>query len=291
MDKFVSDWCAYLEAQEYAPNTIELYAGSVSEMLAGRNPKDIAPEDVEAWMLKHKDWSASTKRYHYAAVKNFFKYLVNRKTVDVNPSDILPNVAQRKHVDESVDHGKEDRVYSREDLVAMLQYHDVRFRSLIKRDRAIIALMAGSGMRASEVAWLNVGTILNRRGNTIFAMRKGQNIRKIVIADFAFKYIEDYLRGRTADPDAPLFITREGNRIDRHTIYNMLAARQKALGLRTGTHNMRYTVLNAVERNANPVVARDIAGQKSIAITNNYLVSNDEEREEAISSLPWGDMF
>ena len=289
--KCIESWSKYLEAQEYAPNTVDLYTHCVGELLGNTEPATVTPQMVEKWMIEHKDWAPTTKRWHYAAVKNFFKYLVDGKIIPESPADILPSVTHRKRVDESTERTKEDRVYSTEALTQMLQFKDIRFKSMLSRDQAIIALMAATGMRASEVSWLNIGQILNRQGSTIFAIRKGQSIRKIVVAEFAFKYIDEYLKTRSKDPDAPLFLTRDGNRIDRHTIYAMLSVRQKALGLRTGTHNIRYTVLNAIERNADPVVARDIAGQKSISITNNYMVSNEAERTAAIDALPWADKF
>ena len=299
--KHLDSWTRYLTAQEYAPNTVDLYAVCVKNCLdevfakAGIDePESVTSDMMEDWMIAHHDWSASSKRYQYSAIRSFFSYLVDKNIMHESPAGILHVPKTGKKVDESQMRGKEDRVYSPESLKAMLDYES-RFNSSTTRDQAIIALMAATGMRASEVAWLTIGQYKNRQGNTIFARRKGQSIRRIVIAEFAIPYIERYLNIRMREPgvteDSPLFMTREHNPIDRHTIYNLLATRQKALGLRTGTHNMRYTVINAVERSANPVVARDIAGQKSIAITNNYLVSNEEERKSAIDALPWNDLL
>ena len=286
----ISSWQAYLDAQEYAPNTITLYTNVIREFLSvtGKKPEDTTADDVEAWMIRHKNWAPSTKKYNYIAVKNFFAYMVNKKLIADDPTTILPSVQPKKHIDESVDRGKEDKVYSPEELVKLIEFGNLRYLHQVVRDRAIIALMAATGMRGAEVCWLNVGQLRNRTGNEIFALRKGQNVRRIVVADFAWRYIDEYLNTRpTAKDDDPLFVSRDGNRLTTNALYCLLAVRQKQFGLRTGTHNIRYTVLNAVAREADPVVARDIAGQKSIAVTNGYLVSNAEERASAIAALPW----
>ena len=288
--KNVSSWLKYLEVQEYAPNTLELYGGTVKEFLSfvGVPSVDVTADMVENWMLHHSNWSNITRRWHYIAVRKFYKYLLDKHLISEDPTTILPNIRPSRHIDESEERGKEDRVYEPEELIGLIEFKDVGQKAFLPRDRAIIALMAATGMRASEVAWLTVGQIRKRNGNTIFALRKGQNVRKIVVAEFAFPYIEKYLESRPdAKDDDPLFITRANKGINRHTIYELLRTRQKALNLRTGTHNIRYTVLNSVERNADPVVARDIAGQKSLNVTNNYMVSKPEERASAISALPW----
>ena len=299
MKEIVKNWLTYLDAQAYSPNTLELYGGVIREFFRSTGSKslsDVTPDTVEKWMLIHKDWAPSTRKWNYAAVHSFFHYCVNKKLIPDDPSSILPSTNVRKHIDESKDAGKEDRVYTTEQLKGLMEFDDVRDRKLLIRDRAIIALMAATGMRASEVCWLNVANIIKRQGNTIFALRKGQNVRKITISEFAFPYLAEYLNTFFPKPmsdeeyeETALFATRTGKRISRHDVYNLLAKRQQAQGIRTGTHNIRYTVINAVERHANAVVARDIAGQKSIAITNNYLVSNEDERMDAMSSLPWAE--
>lgn len=299
MKELVKNWLTYLDAQAYSPNTLELYGGVIREFFRStgvHHLRYVTPDTVEQWMLIHKDWAPSTRKWNYAAVHSFFHYCVNKKLIPDDPSSILPSTNIRKHIDESKDAGKEDRVYTTEQLKGLMEFDDVRDRKLLIRDRAIIALMAATGMRASEVCWLNVANIIKRQGNTIFALRKGQNVRKITVSEFAFPYLTEYLNTFFPHPmsdeeyeETPLFATRTGKRINRHDVYNLLAKRQQAQGIRTGTHNIRYTVINAVERHANAVVARDIAGQKSIAITNNYLVSNEDERMDAMSSLPWAE--
>lgn len=285
-------WKTYLSAQEYAPNTVDAYVDAIEELLNffKKQPTDITADDIEQWMLAHQSWAPSTKNTHNIAVRNFFKYLINKRLITDDPSTILPPVKMRKRIDESVDPVREDRIYSPEQLISLIEYSNIRFKSQLKRDRAIIALMAASGLRASEVGWLTVGQIRHRDGDSIFALRKGQNILRVAVSAFAFPYIDEYLaeRGDPAD-DEPLFTTRVGNPIDRHTIYEMLKVRQEAFNLKTGAHNIRYTVINAVERSANPVVARDVASHRSITTTNHYLISSNAERETVMANLPWAE--
>ena len=291
-------YIAFLKAQDrYAPLTLESYDSHIAEFLGTivhQNPdltdvSGITADMVEQWFLNHADWSPDTKQLHVCAVRGFCQYLTDKKVLAENPCSILRPIRKRHRINESVDDTREDKIYSSQDLLALLEFHETRLRNSV-RDRAVIALMAATGMRASEIGWLNVGTFRSRKNGYIYALRKGQNIRKVFVAEFAIPYVEQYLstRGAISDDD-PLFITSHGNRFNRYNVDDILRSRQRKLGLRTGTHNIRYTVLNSVERFADPVVARDIAGHRSMAVTNRYMVASAEERARAVDNLPWAE--
>lgn len=298
MDECKKAYINFLKAQgQYAPFTLHSYETYIAEFLSfvcKQHPElkvvsEITPAMVEQWFVSHADWSGETKQVHVCAVRGFCQYLTDKKVFPENPCSILRPIRRRRHINEAVDDTKEDRLYSPQDLLSLLEFHETRLRNSV-RDRAIIALMAASGMRASEIGWLNVGNFRNRKNGFIYALRKGQNIRKVFVAEFAVPYVEQYLstRGAVSDDD-PLFITSHGNRFNRFNVDDILRSRQRKLGLRTGTHNIRYTVLNSVERFADPVVARDIAGHQSMAVTNRYMVATAEERARAVDNLPWAE--
>ena len=300
MDEFLhakDSYLTFLTAQnQYAPNTIASYGACICEFfetVSTHHPEfvelqSITPDVVEEWFISHRNWGVETTRLHVAAIRGFLQYLTDKRIYPENPCVILRPIKKRKRVDESLDDTREDKVYTSEQLLQLLEYKPRASKTFI-RDRAVIALMAGSGMRASEVGWLDVGAFRRRKDGYIYALRKGQNIRKVFVADFAIPYVEEYLATRKDDlqDDSPLFVATTGRRITRDHVDDLLRVRQRALGLRTGTHNMRYTVLNSVERMSDPAVARDIAGHRNMAITNHYMVTSTEERARAVEALPW----
>lgn len=288
----------FLRAQnQYAPFTLANYDACIAEFLntvVQQNPafasvSELTADIVERWYLAHEHWGSATKQVHICAVRGFCQYLTDKRILAENPCSILRPVRRRHRINESIDDTREDKVYSSQDLLALLEFHEARCKNSV-RNRAVIALMAATGMRASEIGWLNVGNFRNRKNGYIYALRKGQHVRKVFVAEFAVPYVEQYLSTRGAvSEDDPLFVTTQGNRFDRYNVDDILRSRQRKLGLRTGTHNIRYTVLNSVERFADPVVARDIAGHSSMAITNRYMVASAEERARAVDNLPWAE--
>lgn len=159
------------------------------------------------------------------------------------------------------------------------------------RDRAIIALLVASGLRVSELCSLNLSSVLDQPRGTIYLRRKGGSWKHTEIADFCYKYIEEYLSTRDlSDHDAPLFLTKYGCRCNRKQIWEVIAEKEKSLGLKTGVHILRHTTLSNVEKKGGASVARDIANHSSFAMTNKYSHTTAEERASAINQLDWNDL-
>ena len=156
------------------------------------------------------------------------------------------------------------------------------------RDRAIIALFLASGIRVSELCSLTLASVLDRPRGTLYLRRKGGAWKETEVADFAYSYIDSYLRTRDcSDHSAPLFVTRDGLPCNRNQVYKFLSHIQKRMDVATGPHALRHTFVSAAEKTGGGAVARDLANHKSFAITNRYDHSNREERMAAVNSLPW----
>lgn len=156
------------------------------------------------------------------------------------------------------------------------------------RDRAIIALFLASGIRVSELCSLTLGSILDRPRGTIYLRRKGGAWKETEVADFAYSYLDEYLKTRNCkNHNDPLFVTREGLPCNRHSVYKSLAHIQKRMDVATGPHTLRHTFVSAAEKTGGGAVARDLANHKSMTITNRYDHSNREQRLAAVNSLPW----
>ena len=156
------------------------------------------------------------------------------------------------------------------------------------RDRAVIALILYSGLRIAEVCSLTVGQVTDRT-KPIVVKRKGGHYKPVVIGESFWPYLDAYLAARkdTADPKAPLFMTSHGKPCSPNELYKALAHKQKAMGLATGPHALRHTFVSEVENTCGAGVARDCANHKSLAITNRYDHTTNDQRQAAVNSLRW----
>lgn len=163
-----------------------------------------------------------------------------------------------------------------------------------KRDRAVIAMFLGSGLRVSELCSLNIGDIDGHEHGSIYVRRKGGAWKDVNVAGFVYPFIESYLRTREdrADKNAPLFVTSHGQRCSGNQMYKAMRTKQNKAGVSSekarGSHTFRHTFISEVEKIGGGAVARDLANHKSLTITNRYDHSTKQQRCDAVNALHWG---
>lgn len=190
------------------------------------------------------------------------------------------------------DERPKEKYYANEDIEKLLEIpkHD---SPLKKRDRAIIALFLGSGLRVSELCSLTIGSLTNHGHGYVYVKRKGGKWKTAEVAEFVYDYIDTYLATRDDrnNPDAPLFVTTHGTPCNRDNVYNSMVNREKKVmdldKFQKGCHSLRHTFVSEVEKIGGGAVARDLANHKSLAITNRYDHSNAEQRRTAVDTLAW----
>lgn len=185
----------------------------------------------------------------------------------------------------------QEKVYTTEQIAALLNRLENGSERLTDlRDLAIVALILGSGMRASEVCSLNVSHADAIQDGIIWCKRKGGHMGEISIAGFVYPYVQRYLflRGKCV-PDAPLFISQKNNRMTRNALWKSFSTKQRELGLDTGVHRFRHTFLSDIDHHSNgsAALARDLGGHSSVAVTNNYLHTTPDERKDAVNKMSY----
>lgn len=249
---------------------------------------------------------ASVQRWFNAFRKGHKPATINNYVVTINPflrwaHTIYPDIPDVSNVlktvrlpsyDQIPDEEKpKDKYYSDEEIAKLLAIpkHDTPLK---KRDRAIIALFLASGLRVSELCQLTIGSVRNYKHGYVRVRRKGGAIKDVDVAEFAYGYIEAYLKTRTDanDDSAPLFVTTHGTPCNRKQLYDSMKHRQEEIGTDKGrgSHVFRHTCLSAIEKVGGGAVARDVANHKSMAITNRYAHTTAEQRHNAVNALAWG---
>ena len=250
---------------------------------------------------------AAVQRWFNSAKKNLKPSTMNNYVVTLNPffrwaHKIYPDIPDVSNVLGTVrlpsydqipdDEKPKDKYYSDDDIARLLEVpkHD---SDLKKRDRAIIAMFIGTGLRASELCQLTVGSVRSYKHGYVRVRRKGGAIKDVDVAEFAYGYVETYLKTRKGAKDTdPLFVTTHGEPCNQNQLYKSMRHRQNQAGVSEdkarGNHTFRHTFVSAVEKIGGGAVARDLANHKSLAITNRYDHSTAEQRHDAVNALRWG---
>ncbi|MEX2421972.1 MAG: tyrosine recombinase [Actinomycetota bacterium] len=149
--------------------------------------------------------------------------------------------------------------------------------AVMLRDRAILELLYGSGLRVSEVAGLTLDRIDLGRGR-VLVMGKGAREREVPVGDFARNALADWL-GRGRDLMEPvageeaLFLNRRRRPIGPRDIRRLVGAYGEAAlsGRRVTPHTLRHSfATHLLEGGADIRAVQELLGHASVATTQRY---------------------
>lgn len=187
--------------------------------------------------------SPATVQLYLTATKIFFRWLAQE--------NLYPNIADHLKTGVKVNHDHKKDALSATQAGNLIK--GVKGDSLkSKRDRAIIALMASTGLRCIEVSRADVGDMINQFGKTYLLIQGKGHLAKdaqVLIPAQVERLIRDYLQARgNVGKSEPLFTStanrNKGSRICTQTISKMVKANLRAAGLdtpRLTAHSLRAT--------------------------------------------------
>lgn len=151
------------------------------------------------------------------------------------------------------------------------------------RDKLIIELLYGAGLRVSELAGLTIKD-LNLSHGYVRCLGKGSKERIVPIGRAALEALRNYLaaEGRTSDPEPanksnrairPLLIDRKGGKISRLVIWQAVKRLAKRAKLKKdlSPHTLRHSfATHLLENGADLRVVQELLGHSSIITTQLY---------------------
>lgn len=157
------------------------------------------------------------------------------------------------------------------------------------RDRAILTLLYGTGIRASECASLTVEHV-DFDDRTIRVTGKGGHQRVVPLNDTVIRVMRRYAdhRGRLKPEDA-FFRGRSGESLSRKAVYQRVCkhAREAKIPKRVSPHKLRHTfATHLVRRKVDLVTIRDLLGHRQITSTQIYLHTTAEDLRHAAEIHP-----
>jgi site-specific recombinase XerD len=288
---YVERYLNGVRTSNHSVNTLEAYSrvlhSMATVMCLAYDIKDI--QDVKGFMLEDfvdslGDVSAGTQNYYVSIVKQFFIYTQEAGYLERNPSTVLKK-ARVIVSDEQEAKSLDDKAYTDKELLSIMKHCDGQFAL---RDKAIIAMLSGTGMRASELCSLTIDDWRRRQNGHIYVKRKGGAYRWVAVATYVDSYIKRYLEERPdADDESPLFITATNRQVARQSLYKILGSRQDAAGVAKGVHIFRHTFLTGTSKTSNIKIAQSLANHSSEATTQRYIHTTSDERRSAVNSTAW----
>jgi len=204
-----------------------------------------------------------------ASLRSFFKYLALEGVVENNPFVNFRAPKRQKKLPQFL--------YTRE-IEELLSFEDNSPKGL--RDRAILEVLYGTGMRVSELTGLNLENLDLDRGY-IWVYGKGAKERITFLGGKGSQALKDYLlRGRPfylkqrqGPVERAVFLNKNGTRLSARSIRRLLDdyVHKAALEKKVSPHTLRHSfATHMLEGGADLRTVQELLGHVSIATTQIY---------------------
>lgn len=287
--------------QRASPRTVEHYMRDLRTLAAYtrrvRNGQPVGLVDVtlpilRGWLGERARARISTTiARNVASARSFFRYLRKTHKIAEDPSALLKSPKLRKSLPTVPSIPDTARVVTAPDdapnLTARVYGGELEHERRTARDRAMLELMYGSGLRVSELVGLNLMDC-DFANRTARVMGKGSKERIVPIGGPAHASLVSYLRERpglrnptdgSQDPQA-VFLSRLGARITVRQV-QLLVKRYGELGsgrVDLHPHALRHAcATHLLDSGADLRVIQELLGHASLSTTQRYThVSMDQ---------------
>ena len=238
--------------------------------------KDITSDHIKEFLkIRGDSESTSTVAHNLTVIKNFHKYLIKENIVKEDVSLFISRPKLQKRL---------PRALTVEEVDLLL---DITLNTPFDyRNKAMLELMYGAGLRVSELVSLTLNQIDLENG-LIRIMGKGRKEREIPIGEYGVYYLKLYLeyRGmliknhRTEDA---LFLNNHGKQITRQGFFKILKQLllDKGLNPDVSPHTLRHSfATHLLSHGADLRSIQEMLGHSDISTTKIYTHVSDEKVE------------
>ena len=252
-------------------NDLDVYA----ELLKERHIYDvcsISSDDIKEFLKIRNSEATTTVAHNLTVIKNFHSYLLKEGIVKNNVAEFIERPKLRKQLPKTL---------SVEDIDCLLDITlDTGFDY---RNKAMLELMYGAGLRVSELVNLTVNDI-DMTNCLIRVMGKGSKEREIPLGEYSIYYLKLYLEKRhlllKKKNCDKLFLNNHGTGMTRQGFFKNLKSLLKEKGLNTeiSPHTLRHSfATHLVNRGADLRSVQEMLGHADISTTKIYTQISDEK--------------
>lgn len=220
-----------------------------------------------------------------SGLKSFYRYLILEKIVDKDPTELISSPSLGRHLPE---------VLSYEEIQKMIDSIDLCMPNG-HRNKAMIEIMYGCGLRVSELITLQISNIYRDDG-FLRLIGKGDKERLVPIGDTSLQILFQYIEGaRLHEKIKPnftdtVFLNGRGMGLSRQMVFLIVKelARQNGIEKRISPHTFRHSfATHLIEGGANLLAVQQMLGHASVSTTEIYThISDALLRDTLVSYHP-----
>ena len=272
----------HLRASGCSPLTVEAYRGDLLAFASARGalPDTAQRDDVRAYLASMVRGGANPRTVgrRLAALRRYFRHGVDQGKLASDPTlGLRPPQRQRvlpRHLDEAA-------------ALRLLDLPDTR-RLEGKRDRAILELLYGTGMRLAELVGLDRDDV-QLEGESLRVLGKGNKERLLPLTGCVRRAVSAYLAAAPvpvpeADGRLPLLLGRGRKRLSRRSVQRLVAdaIRRTAAVSKASPHVLRHSfATHMLNAGADLRAVQELLGHSRLSTTQIYTHVSIERARKA----------
>lgn len=257
--------------RQLSPHTIESYHHQLTAII-----EIVAPAGLRDWRQldatqvrmitarsKRKGLEAASLALRLSALRSFIDWQVSQGVMSVNPAKGISAPKQARHLPKNLDVDDVNRLLD-------IDTSD----PLAVRDRTMLEVMYGAGLRLSELVGLDCRH-MNIASGEVWVMGKGSKERKLPIGRTAIHWLEQWLPLREIyDPvDDAVFVSKLGKRISVRSVQKRFAEWGVKQGVTShiNPHKLRHSfATHMLESSGDLRAVQELLGHANLTTTQIY---------------------
>lgn len=279
-------------ARSLSPHTVDAYAqdlkhlgNSLSEQKKSTDPNKWSLEDLEQFTLQQREsgYELSTVVRRLACIRCFCRYGIREGWMENHWADHLNSPKLWNRLPD---------VLSETEMEKLIQASNSGKTPC--RNKALIEILYGSGLRVSELVNLRISHI-RKEDQLMLVKGKGNKERYVPIGDHAYQSLMIYLKNERPQllkkgdvQRAEIWLGLRGQPLTRQSIYRILRDLGKFAGIQKNVypHLLRHSyATHLLENGADLRVIQELLGHSDISTTERYTSVNTKSLKERFKDL------
>ena len=274
----IKDYQVYLKIERgLSRNTIENYTRDIQKLITFLedqkiliSPDKITQDSIQKFVYETaKKVNARSQARTISGLRSFFDYLVFENYRSINPTDLIETPRIGRKLPDTLSENEIDQLIAAIDLS----------KPYGERNRAILEIIYGCGLRVSEAITLKISDLFFEEG-FIRILGKGNKERFVPIHKQIQKYVQLYInevRNHLAiekQYEDTLFISKRGKILSRQMIFIILKNLAIHINLekKVSPHTLRHSfATHLLKRGADLRAIQQMLGHESITTTEVYV--------------------
>lgn len=292
MIKELKKYKDYLEYQKnYSLYTVENYCSDIEQFLdyieaENIDFKKVEYSDLRFYLMYLKDEKCennSSIDRKLSALRGFYKFLANEGVIQNNVFSLMSGLKKEKKLPRYFEYNELEELFNVSDLKTPLG----------QRDRLILEMLYGTGVRVGELVAIKVSDI-DLGSRTILILGKGNKERRVTYGEYCDEilklYLNDGYQKLNIKNTLYLFLNSRGEVITERGVRYVLdqIIKNTSLNKSISPHVLRHSfATHLLNEGCDLLTVQKLLGHESISATQIYThVTTDRLKEVYYNSFP-----